>query len=71
MRIGAGLEVIVVTTRCAGLVLTRRTGVMFPWRACLKVSWGALALWTRSAVVKLPRWALSLGTIAVSRRTFT
>ena len=71
MRIGAGLEVIVVTTWCARLVLTRWTGFMFPRRACLKVSWGALTLWTRSAVVKLSRGALSLGTVAVSWRAFT
>jgi hypothetical protein len=65
------LEVIVVTTGSARLVLTRWTGFMLARRACLKVSWGALALWTRSAVVKLSRGALSLGTVAVSWRAFT
>ena len=71
MRIGAGLEVIVVTTGSAGLVLTRWTGFMFARRACLKVSWGALAIWARSAVVKLSGWALALRTVTVSGRTFT
>ena len=69
MRIGTGLEVIVIATGSARLVITGWTRVMFAGRTCLKVSGGALALWTRSAVIKLPGWALSLGTVAVSWRT--
>ena len=71
MRIGTGLEVIVVTTWCAMLVITGRTRVMFAGRPCLKVSWGSLAFWARSAVVKLSGWALALGAVAISGWAFT
>ena len=71
MGIGTGLEIIIIAAGSARLVITGRTRVMFARRACFKFSWGALAFWARSAVVKLSGWALSLGTVAVSWRAFT
>ena len=71
MGIGTGLEIIIIAAGSARLVITGRTGFMFTGRTRLKISWGALAFWARSAVVKLSGWALSLGTVAVSWRAFT
>lgn len=71
MGIGTGLEIIIIAAGSARLVITGRTRVMFSGRPCLKVSWGALAIWARSAVVKLSGWALALRTVTVSGRTFT
>ena len=71
MCIGAGLKVIVVTTGSAGLEITGWSRFMFTRRTCRKISRGALAFWSRSAVVKLSGWALSLRTVAVSGWTLT
>jgi hypothetical protein len=71
MCIGAWLEVIVVTTGSTRLEITGWSWFMFTGRTCLEISWGALAFWSRSAVVKLSGWALSLRTVAVSGWTLT
>ena len=45
VRVGAGLEVVVVTAWCA---------------RCIKVTWRAWAIVTWTTVVELTRWALTL-----------
>lgn len=53
VRVGAGLEVVIVVARCA---------------RCIKVTWWAWAAIARATVVKLTGWALALRTIAVTCR---
>ncbi len=61
MRVGAGLEVVVLTAWRARLVVT--------WHARFKVAWGTGCVWTRATVVELAcgTRALALGAVTVTR----
>ena len=71
VRIGAGLVIVVVVTRCAGLIITRWAWCHVAGRTHCSVARRSAHVVARCAVVKLTRWALALRAVTRTGRTIT